>query len=198
MRRRGFTLIEILVVVLLAGMVTTLALAPVVFTVRRVVETQADYSDAGALERTLAFIGKDAAAALRLAPIAVKVEDHRALGGAEDDVLLVASTAAKQNLPAGCLVYRIDRGGPMRGDTPSGLYRWLLPGKDIAKIDAAKLRGETGQLVLPGVTAFGVEAVVESERKEEYEGELPAGLVVTIARGKDKDEERLEHVFVYP
>jgi len=197
--RRGFTLIEILVVVLLAGMVTTLALAPVVFTVRRVVETQADYSDAGALERTLVFIGKDAAAALRLAPIAVKVEDHRALGGAEDDALLVASTApAKQNLPAGCLVYRIDRGGPMRGDTPPGLYRWLLPGEDIAKIDAAKLRGETGQLVLPGVTAFGVEAVVESERKEEYEGELPAGLVVTIARGKDKDEERLEHVFVYP
>ena len=180
-------------------MVTTLALAPVVFTVRRVVETQADYSDAGALERTLAFIGKDAAAALRLAPLAVKVEDHRALGGAEDDVLLVASTApAKQNLPAGTLVYKLDRSGPLREDTPSGLYRWLLPGEDIAKIDAAKLRGETGQLVLPGVTAFGVEAVVESERKEEYEGELPAGLVVTIARGKDKDEERLEHVFVYP
>ena len=197
MRRRGFTLIEILVVVLLAGMVTTLALAPVVFTVRRVVETQADYSDAGALERTLAFIGKDAAAALRLAPIAVKVEDHRALGGTEDDVLLVASTApAKQNLPAGCLVYRVDRGGPMRGDTPPGLYRWLLPGKDIAKVDAAKLRGETGQLVLPGVTAFGVEAVVKSEREKEYEGGLPAGLVVTLVR--DKDEERLEHVFVYP
>ena len=58
MGRRGFTLIEILVVVLLAGMVTTLALAPVVFTVRRVIETQADYSDAGALERALAFIGK--------------------------------------------------------------------------------------------------------------------------------------------
>ena len=197
MGRRGFTLIEILVVVLLAGMVTTLALAPVVFTVRRVVETQADYSDAGALERTLAFIGKDAAAALRLAPIAVKVEDHRALGGAEDDVLLVASTApAKQNLPAGTLVYKIDRSGPLREDTPSGLYRWLLPGKDIAKVDAAKLRGETGQLILPGVTAFGVEAVVKSEREKEYEGGLPAGLAVTLVR--DKDEERLEHVFVYP
>ena len=86
----------------------------------------------------------------------------------------------------------------MRGDTPPGLYRWLLPGKDIAKVDAAKLRGETGQLVLPGVTAFGVEAVAGSEREKEYEGGLPAGLVVTLARGKDKDEERLEHVFVYP
>lgn len=199
MGRRGFTLIEILVVVLLAGLVTTLALAPVVFTVRRVVETQAGYSDAGALERTLAFIGKDAAAALRLAPVAVKVEDHQALGGAEDDVLIVASTApAKQNLPAGSLVYKIERGGPMREDTPPGLYRWLLPGTDVAKIDAAKLRGETGQLVLPGVTAFGVEAVVKSERENEYEGELPVGLVVTVARGEGKDEERLEHVFVYP
>ena len=199
MGRRGFTLIEILVVVLLAGMVTTLALAPVVFTVRRVVETQAGYADAGALERTLAFIGKDAASALRLAPIALKIEDHRALGGAEDDVLFVASTApAKQNLPAGTLVYKIDRSGPLREDTPPGLYRWLLPGKDIAKVDAAKLRGETGQLILPGVTAFGVEAVAGSEREKEYEGGLPAGLVVTLARGKDKDEERLEHVFVYP
>lgn len=199
MKRRGFTLIEILVVVLLAGMVTTLALAPVVFTVRRVVEAQSDYSDAGALERTLAFIDKDVAAALRLAPLAVKVEDHRVLGGGEDDVLLVASSApAKQNLPAGSLVYRIDRGGPMREETPPGLYRWLLPGTDIAKIDAAKLRGETGQLVLPGVTAFGVEVVAGSERQSEYEGALPAGLVVTVARGEGKDEERVEHVFVYP
>lgn len=199
MKRRGFTLIEILVVVLLAGMVTTLALAPVVFTVRRVVEAQSDYSDAGALERTLAFIDKDVAAALRLAPLAVKVEDHRVLGGEEDDVLLVASSApAKQNLPAGSLVYRIDRGGPMREETPPGLYRWLLPGTDIAKIDAAKLRGETGQLVLPGVTAFGVEVVAGSERQSEYEGALPAGLVVTVARGEGKDEERVEHVFVYP
>ncbi len=197
--RRGFTLVEILVVVLLAGMVTTLALAPVVFTVRRVVETQADYADAGALERALAFIGKDVAAALRLAHPAVKVEDHQALGGAEDDVLLVASTApAKQNLPAGSLVYKVDRGGPMREETPPGLYRWLLPGADVAKIDAAKLRGETGQLVLPGVTAFGVEAVVKAEREKEYEGELPVGLIVTLARGEGKDEERLEHVFVYP
>ena len=199
MGRRAFTLIEILIVVMLAGLVTTLALAPVVFTVRRVVGTQAAYSDAGVLERTLAFVDKDVAAALRLAPLAVKVEDHRALGGAEDDVLFVASTApAKQNLPAGSLVYRIERGGPMREEVPPGLYRWLLPGQDVAKIDAAKLRGETGQLVLPGATAFGVEAVVGSEREKEYEGELPAGLAVTVARGRDKDEERLEHVFVYP
>ncbi len=199
MARRAFTLVEILIVVLLAGLVTTLALAPVVFTVRRVVETQAAYADAGALERTLAFIGRDVAAALRLAPFALKVEDHRALGGAEDDVLFVASTApAKQNLPVGNLVYRIDRGGPMREDTPPGLYRWFLPGTDLEKIDAAKLRGETGQLVLPGVTAFGVVVVDRSERQKEYEGDLPVGLVVTLARGEGKDEERLEHVFVYP
>ena len=48
----------------------------------------------------------------------------------------------------------------------------VLPGKDIAKVDAAKLRGETGQLILPGVTAFGVEAVVRSEQEKEYEGRV--------------------------
>ena len=37
---QAFTLIEILVAVMLTGILTTLALAPVVVTVRRVVDTQ--------------------------------------------------------------------------------------------------------------------------------------------------------------
>ena len=43
-----------------------------------------------------------------------------------------------------------------------------------------------------------MEAVVRSEQEKEYEGELPVGLIVTVARGEGKDEERIEHVFVYP
>ncbi len=43
-RHKAFTLIEILIAVMLTGMLTTLALAPVVITVRRVVETQEEYN----------------------------------------------------------------------------------------------------------------------------------------------------------
>ena len=200
MRRTGFTLIEVMIAVMLTGMVTALALAPVVVTVRRVVELQRDYSDASALSRALAFIGRDAAAALRTAPVPVIVKDGRALGGGDDDVLIVMSASpARQDVAAGSLVYRIERGSPMRQDLLPGLYRWVLSGKLPTEVDLDKLRGEEGQLVLPGVTGFRVEVPVDGEeRRKEYKGPLPAGLFIALTRGTGKEEESVEDFAVFP
>lgn len=200
MRRTGFTLIEVMIAVMLTGMVTALALVPVVVTVRRVVELQQDYSDASALSRALAFIGRDAAAALRTAPVPVIVKDGRALGGGDDDVLIVMSASpARQDVAAGSLVYRIERGSPMRQDLLPGLYRWVLSGKLPTEVDLDKLRGEEGQLVLPGVTGFRVEVPVDGEeRRKEYKGPLPAGLFIALTRGTGKEEESAEDFAVFP
>ena len=200
MRRTGFTLIEVMIAVMLTGMVTALALAPVVVTVRRVVELQQDYSDASALSRALAFIGRDAAAALRTAPVPVIVKDGRGLGGGDDDVLIVMSASpARQDVAAGSLVYRIERGSPMRQDLLPGLYRWVLSGKLPTEVDLDKLRGEEGQLVLPGVTDFRVEVPVDGEeRRKEYKGPLPAGLFIALTRGTGKEEESVEDFAVFP
>lgn len=200
MRRTGFTLIEVMIAVMLTGMVTALALVPVVVTVRRVVELQQDYSDASALSRALAFIGRDAAAALRTAPVPVIVKDGRALGGGDDDVLIVMSASpARQDVAAGSLVYRIERGSPMRQDLLPGLYRWVLSGKLPTEVDLDKLRGEEGQLVLPGVTGFRVEVPVDGEeRRKEYKGPLPAGLFIALTRGTGKEEESVEDFAVFP
>ena len=200
MRRTGFTLIEVMIAVMLTGMVTALALAPVVVTVRRVVELQQDYSDASALSRALAFIGRDAAAALRAAPVPIIVKDGRVLGGGDDDVLIVMSASpARQDVAAGSLVYRIERGSPMRQDLLPGLYRWVLSGKLPTEVDLDKLRGEEGQLVLPGVTGFRVEVPVDGEeRRKEYKGPLPAGLFIALTRGTGKEEESVEDFAVFP
>ena len=200
MRRTGFTLIEVMIAVMLTGMVTALALAPVVVTVRRVVELQQDYSDASALSRALAFIGRDAAAALRAAPVPIIVKDGRVLGGGDDDVLIVMSASpARQDVAAGSLVYRVERGSPMRQDLLPGLYRWVLSGKLPAEVDPDKLRGEEGQLVLPGVTGFRVEVPVDGEeRRKEYKGPLPAGLFIALTRGTGKEEESAEDFAVFP
>ena len=74
--RRAFTLIEILVAVMLTGLLTGLALAPVVVTVRRVVETQEEYTDIAALSRTVSFIARDLNAAMRLSPNVPTIRDH--------------------------------------------------------------------------------------------------------------------------
>ena len=67
-RHNAFTLMEILVAVMLTGILTTLALAPVVVTVRRVVDTQTEYTDFAALSRTMNFIARDLNSAMRIAP----------------------------------------------------------------------------------------------------------------------------------
>ncbi len=99
--RRGFTLIEILVAIMLTGVLTTLALAPVAVTVRRVIETQNDYGDISALSRTLNFIARDLSNSVRLVQNVLIVINHEALGGKADDVLIFMSNSpAAQNMPA--------------------------------------------------------------------------------------------------
>lgn len=193
-RRPAFTLLEVLLAVMLTGMVTTLALAPVVATVQRVVSIQSSWSDTAALSRALAFIGRDVAGAVRLAQTALLVEDHQTLLGEEDDILAVMSSSpTRQQMPAGSMVYKLDQGSPLSRTVP-GLYRWFFPGKQPNEVDTKTLPAGEGQLILPGVTAFSVEVPRKSERAREYRGSLPMGLYVALSRG----EETLEDVFVFP
>lgn len=207
-RRAGFTLIEILIAVMLTGMVTSLALAPVVVTVRRVVELQTSTSGTLALSRALAFIGRDVAGTVRLMKQAVRVVDHQTVGSQEDDTLAIMTTSpTRQQMPAGTVVYKIERGSSLRRDMIPGLYRWVLPGKQPEEVEPEKLRGEDGQLVLPGVTGFSVEVPNGKEREKEYEGALPAGLAIALTRGTSsaagavksgKEAETLEEFIVSP
>ncbi len=212
MTNKGFTLVEILVAVMLTGILTTLALAPVVVTVRRVVDTQQEYTDLAALSRTMNFITRDLNSAMRLAANVITVIDHEAIGGHEDDVLMVMSTSpAVQDLPSGTLVYKIAEGGVLHGNIIPGLYRWIFPGKAPNTIKHDRLKGEDGQLVLPYVKEFCVEipsGTHEDERRKEYSGPLPVGVYIRIKRGErtsyvlagsEEDErDELESLIVFP
>lgn len=216
-RRKAFTLIEILIAVMLTGMLTTLALAPVIITVRRVVETQEEYSDMSALSRTMSFIAKDLSSAMRLSSNVITIIDHEALGGNDDDILMIMSTAPTvQNLPAGTVVYKLEEGGLMHNNIIPGLYRWIFPGLMPNVIKTDTLNPEDAQLVLPGVNEFCVEVPTgshEDDRRKEYRGQLPAGLYIRIGRydketqinyannANNKNEKRpdeLESIIVFP
>lgn len=215
-RRTGFTLIEILIAVMLTGLLTTLALAPVVVTVRRVVETQEEYSDMSALSRTMSFIARDLSSSMRMSSSVITIIDHESLGGYDDDTLMIMSTAPTvQNLPAGTIVYKIEEGGIMHNNVIPGLYRWIFPGKMPNLIKADSLNPEEGQLVLPDVNEFCAEVPTsskEDDRKKDYRGQLPAGLYIKIGRhnedamkmktyNNDNDKENLdelESIIVFP
>ncbi len=197
--RRGFTLIEILVAVMLAGLIAGLALAPVAFTVRRVVDTQSEYTNISALSRTLNFIGRDIFSAMRLSPNVLKIVDHDAMGGNAEDVLMVMSNApSMQNVSSGTIVYKLTKGGMLHGNVLPGLYRWIMPGVEPQDIDHEKLNPEEGQLVLPYVKEFSVE-IPTNERKDdnrkEYSGPLPKGIYISIGRGEG---DKIESVIAFP
>ena len=186
MTNKGFTLVEVLVAVMLTGMLTTLALAPVAYTVRRVVETQNEYADLSALSRTMNFIIRDISSAMRLSTNVIMVVDHEALGGNDEDVLMIMSTSPTvQDLPSGTLVYKVAEGGIMHGDVLPGLYRWIFPGQLPNTIKYDNLNASEGQLVLPGIDEFNVEipkGTHEDDRDKEYSGALPKGLYIKLGR----------------
>ncbi len=182
-KRSAFTLIEILIAVMLTGLITTLALAPVMFTVRRVVDVQSQYTDISALSRTVSFIKRDISSAMRMAANVILIREHESLGGNDDDILVILTTApVAQNLPAGSIVYKIEDD---RHDIIPGLYRWIFPGKLPEELDLETLNVEDAQLVLPGVKNFCVEVVggsLKQDRRKEYRGALPSGIYMKISR----------------
>jgi prepilin-type N-terminal cleavage/methylation domain-containing protein len=207
---RGFTLIEILIAVALTGLIASLALAPVVYAVRQVVETEAAYSDQTALRRTAIFMAQDVAAGLRLASVVVRVVDHKQLGGGDDDTLIIASAApAKQNLAAGSVVYKVVRRSFMNDRSIPGLYRWLLPGILPEDAKDGDLDEKDGQLVAPYVTELQVSVLEPPEWVDDYSGELPQGMQFVLSREKERGTgkmsspeldgaERVEYVFGFP
>ncbi len=196
--RRGFTLIEILVAVMLTGLLASLALAPVASTVRRTVDTQKEYADISALSRVMSFIARDLSCAMRMSPTVLKIEDKEALGGKDADILIFMSTSpSSQGMPPGSVIYAVTEGGMLHGDLLPGLYRWILPGVEPSDVKTDTLNPSEAQLVLPGIDEFCAEVPNGShddDRRKEYAGQLPAGIYIKLGRGAENDEDRMRRL----
>ena len=201
MKKSAFTLVEILIAVALTGLIAALVFGPIVYTVERIMQTEAAYSDEVALRRAAIFMAQDVRAGLRLAEVIVRVISHEELGGRNNDTLIVASAGqARQNLPAGSVVYRVMRQSLFSHDRRiPGLYRWILPGIMPEDVEYGKLEAGDGQLIVPHVTQLALSVFVPPEWVPYYVGELPAGMKITLTRERDgKEGESVEHVFAIP
>lgn len=190
---RGFTFIEILVVVAIIGVIASAAIAPLVYTVIRIVDAEEQYNDEEALYRGISLIIKDISETLRTAtgPL-IRTIKKGILGMGDDYTLIVASTApVRQNLQAGSVVYRIVKKS-MFSRLPEGLFRWNVPMLSPVDIDPEKLNEDDAQLVLTDVKNLKIEILIPPDWSEEaYSGGLPDGIRVSLER-KEKKVEQVE------
>lgn len=166
--REGFTLIEVLLVVGLVGVIASVALAPLVLTVRSLEDAQARWGlrhnvreAANAMFRDMRFAIKNPSFP------SVKIVHKEGLESDSGDSILVWSASPKyEGKSVGVVAYRVIPEDSF-SDAAPGLYRWVICGQpslhassgdvfcassaDVPEpmdIDSDDLEAEDGELIL--------------------------------------------------
>ncbi len=193
-RARGFTLIEILLVVGLVGIIASAALAPLVVTVRSLEEAQARWGRRHNARDAVDAMYRDLRLALRNPSFrSVRIIHEESLGNDADDSIVIWSAAPKyEGGSAGVVVYRVMPEDSFSDEAP-GLYRWVICGQpslhvqsgdvfgpesaDVPEpmdIDPDGLEAKDGELILS--TARGLRFYFphgEEWEREAYDGWIP-------------------------
>lgn len=185
-------MIEILLAVGLVGIIAVAALAPLVFTVQSLETVQKEWGKNIKAMKAADNIFYDARnfAPSDSFPI-FRTVHKEGLTVREDDRLLVWSVApVKENRAPGLIVYKIVSSTSLNKYEP-GLYRWEIAGwRSTAKgsdeeagptaLDTESLRPEEGKIVLKGAEGLRLSVWSGESWSDEYTGELPKAMRVTI------------------
>lgn len=185
MRKTGFTLVEILVVVGIAGIIIAAAITPLTFSVRTIREAQKNFTANNKERFVINQLFQDAREVIGIQVSApFKVIHRDGLGDrAGDTLLLWTKTPSYANGPVTCVVYRMSAQSISGSDLPEGLYRWVLSDdKQPDEIEEDDLKGEEGKLVLPGIEGVRFSAMESTEWVDDYAGPCPKALRVTLSR----------------
>jgi prepilin-type N-terminal cleavage/methylation domain-containing protein len=188
MTRRGFTLVEVLIVLAIGGIIVAAGVAPLTFTVRALARARDDFARTNMERTAVTRIFQDVRemnplnreAPFRLwKPENLKMDDGGCLA-------VWTSAEAYYNLPASSVVWGMSDGvepgeGEPNAETRAGLYRWVISGDAAPRsLDVAALKPETGSLAIPGVMSVSFSALDGGEWKDSYEGAFPGALRVSL------------------
>ncbi|SMG21407.1 prepilin-type N-terminal cleavage/methylation domain-containing protein [Dethiosulfovibrio salsuginis] len=186
MKRSGFTLVEVLVVLALVGVMATCAIAPMVHITGNLRDAQSNWGDRSAVEDSFRLIFRDVRSVLIAPSQTYCIAKRRDLmGGKADDFLAVATgSMLKTSFIPGTVVYGLIREDSlgMKQRIP-GLYRWIYKGKRPDDLDLkAGLDRDVADMVLPYVDSFRVEVYNGKEWLGDYSGSVPPGIKLIVVR----------------
>lgn len=187
-RKSAFTLVEILVVVGIAGIIIVSGITPLVYTVRALTDARQDFMRVNR-ERSIVnrLFGDIREIVVNQVTSPVKVLNQDKLGDKANDILLLWTiTPTYADMPMGTVVYALPQGSVLKADTPPGLYRWVLSG-DIQpdQFVMDDLKPEKARLLLPGVEGVSFSALEDSEWVDNYAGNMPQAFRIVLEYEKD-------------
>lgn len=189
MRRNAFTLVEILVVVGIAGIIIVAAITPLTYTVRTIREAQKNFSANNKERFVINQIFQDAREVVSVqASMPFRIMRHDELGNNADDTLLLwTKTPSYIGGPMTCVIYRMLPKSILGADLPEGLYRWVLSeDTQPEKIEEADIKPEEGKLILSGIDGVRFSVMEKSEWVDDYEGLCPQALRITLKKEGDE------------
>ncbi|MDR0648118.1 MAG: type II secretion system GspH family protein [Synergistaceae bacterium] len=189
--KRAFTLVEVIIVVGIAGLIMAVGLAPLVYSVRLMSEARAAFTAESRERNAINAIAQGARELVSggvSGPLRLMRND--ALGKRQDYLLLWTLFPSYARLPMGTVAFGVPQDSVLGGDYPKGLYRWLLSDdRRPGVINVDEFKPENGRLILAGVESVGFEALSGGEWLDEYTGDMPQALRVFLKYGKERGEE---------
>ena len=181
--KNAFTLVEILIVLGIAGIIVSAGVTPLLFTVRTLSDTREKFTDADRERAVFNRIVQDLREAVQLhAASPIRTVKSEELAERPRDALIIWTlTPSYAGLPIGNVVYAVPKEGVFSNSENLGLYRWMIAEDITPETDLQKmLEEEDSQLMLPEVEGFSVQMLRGSEWVENYSGTTPQALRVTF------------------
>ncbi|MDL2263304.1 type II secretion system GspH family protein [Synergistaceae bacterium OttesenSCG-928-I11] len=190
-KKGAFTLVEILIVLGIAGIIVSAGVTPLLFTVRTLSNTRQVFTETNRERSVFNRIVQDLRETAQLhvaSPIKV-IQSEELAEKPRDALIAWTVTPSYAGGPVGNVVYAIPKENLFSDSKGSGLYRWIIVEDITQETDLQKtLEEEDSQLLLPQLEGFSVQMLRGSEWLDGYNGTTPQALRVTF---EYEDAERI-------
>jgi hypothetical protein len=184
-------MVEIMLVVAIAGIILAAGLVPLMYTARLMAETRAAFTRDNGERAAVARMVTDARELISInesSVVKLLRGDELGEGGDRDYLALWTLTPSYSMAPLCTVVFGLPPKSALAGDYEDGLYRWLLS-DDKRPVDMTPddLSPESGRLILRGVKGVRFLALSGTEWLDVYAGGMPQALRVGLDYGEDKE-----------